>query len=644
MQFKHPEILWDLFLLVIPVVIHLFQLRRFKRTPFTNVAMLQRVVSESRRSDSLKKWLLLATRLLLLAALVLAFAQPFTATETALKERETVVYLDNSFSMQARADGLSLLDRAVQDLIKGLSPGGVFSLFTNGETFGKVQPKDIRDRLLSLPHTHGQLDLSEIHLKARALFSDSRATDKHLIVISDFQRNMQVPVGERDSAVTIHYVPQRPTDLQNIALDSVFLEEVPSGQLGLGVLLSGGEGEMALPVSLYNGKELIAKTAANFGGEGTARLTFSIMAQEDIQGRLSIVDKGLAYDNNLYFSLNARDPVKVLAITSGESDYLDRLYAGEGFVLKKQALGQLNHSELDGQQAVLIEGLEALPENLQRALHGFSQQGGTLIVIPPARPDLASYNRFLTALGAGHYEGNIALETPLTGIAHGHPLYRDVFQGAVDNFDYPRVREHLGIRSGLPVILALEGGDAFLLGRDGLYVFTASLDLENTNFKNSPLIVPTFYRMALSGAEAPDLYHTVGRPASIDLQGSLGRDDVLRVTKEGYGFIPLQQAFPNRIRLTFGQNPDQDGGYGIELNGRRLKNISFNYPREEGRLEYMDLDAPQDAVVAESLPGLFAQLEAEGQSTAYWKWFVILALLLLLVEILIQKIVSWKSY
>jgi len=109
MLFKHPELLWALFLLLIPIFIHLFQLRRFKKTPFTNVKFLQKLVSESRRSNSLKKWLLLFTRMLLLSAIILSFAQPFFANESVLKEKETVIYLDDSFSMQAKADNGTLL-------------------------------------------------------------------------------------------------------------------------------------------------------------------------------------------------------------------------------------------------------------------------------------------------------------------------------------------------------------------------------------------------------------------------------------------------------------------------------------------------------------------------------------------------------
>ena len=171
MQLKHPEILWALLLLIIPILIHLFQLRRFTKTPFTNVAMLQKVVIESRKSNTLKKWLLLFTRLLLLASIIVAFAQPFIANRDALQEKETVVYLDNSFSMQASNNGVNLLEKATQDLLKHIDREQTISLFTNTNTFKDVSIKDIQNTLLSLPFSFKQLNLDEIMLKANTLFS-----------------------------------------------------------------------------------------------------------------------------------------------------------------------------------------------------------------------------------------------------------------------------------------------------------------------------------------------------------------------------------------------------------------------------------------------------------------------------------------
>ncbi|HMB64654.1 MAG TPA: BatA domain-containing protein, partial [Eudoraea sp.] len=178
MQFKYPELLWALFLLLIPIFIHLFQLRRFKKTPFTNVKLLQKVVAESRRSSTLKKWLLLFTRLLLFAALILAFTQPFLANKTALSKKETVIYLDNSFSMQAKQNEGTLLEIAVQDLIETIPRENTFSLFTNEDTYTRVTLKEIQNELLTLQYTHRQLQLDEIWLKAQTLFSDDKNTIK----------------------------------------------------------------------------------------------------------------------------------------------------------------------------------------------------------------------------------------------------------------------------------------------------------------------------------------------------------------------------------------------------------------------------------------------------------------------------------
>ena len=262
MQFKYPELLWALFLLLIPIVIHLFQLRRFKKTPFTNVKLLQKVVAESRKSNTLKKWLLLITRLLLLGALIMAFAQPFFAKKSALLEKETVVYLDNSFSMQAKTEAGTLLVSAVQELIKAIPAENSFSLFTNNNLYRNITIKDIQNDLLQLSYTQNQLQIDEIYLRAKTLFSDQENTIKNLILISDFQQR-SVPNSPDSFATT-----------------------------------------QPIPVSLFNNEKLIAKTAAIFDERNQAKVSFSLMDNAIINGRIEVSDTGLSYDNELFFNIN----------------------------------------------------------------------------------------------------------------------------------------------------------------------------------------------------------------------------------------------------------------------------------------------------------------------------------------------------
>ena len=128
MQFKHPELLYALLLLIIPIIVHLFQLRRFKKVEFTNVQFLKNITLQTRKSSQLKKWLTLLTRLLLLACAIIAFAQPYISKSSSYKTKsETVIYLDNSFSMQAKGSNGTLLNSAIQDIIEHIDDS--FSAF-----------------------------------------------------------------------------------------------------------------------------------------------------------------------------------------------------------------------------------------------------------------------------------------------------------------------------------------------------------------------------------------------------------------------------------------------------------------------------------------------------------------------------------
>ena len=148
MQFKHPEFLYFLFLLVIPILVHLFQLRRFKKEYFTNVKLLRELSIQTRKSSKIKKWLLLFTRLFLLAFLIIAFAQPFFVAKENLKStNEMYIVLDNSYSMQAKGKKGELLKRAVQDLLENTPENYNFSLITSSENYWNTDIKSIQKEL-----------------------------------------------------------------------------------------------------------------------------------------------------------------------------------------------------------------------------------------------------------------------------------------------------------------------------------------------------------------------------------------------------------------------------------------------------------------------------------------------------------------
>ena len=263
MQFKHPEILYALFLLLIPIFIHLFQLRRFQKVAFTNVAFLKKINIQTRKSSQLKKWLTLLMRLLAMAALIFAFAQPFTASKTALKnEKETVIYIDNSFSMQAKGNQGPLLERALQDLFENSASTEKLSWFTNNTQRKNTSAQDFKNEILSVTYSQNQLTPSQVLLKANQLFSNEKDVIKRLIYISDFQQKEAFPTISED--IILDAVQLKPVKHSNIAIDSVYITSKNASAIQLQVKVSkSGDDVSEAPISLYNNNKLVAKTSVN---------------------------------------------------------------------------------------------------------------------------------------------------------------------------------------------------------------------------------------------------------------------------------------------------------------------------------------------------------------------------------------------
>ncbi len=637
MQFKYPELFWALFLLLIPIFIHLFQLRRFKKTPFTNVKFLKKVVSESRQSNTLKKWLLLFTRMLLLAAFIFAFAQPFFAEKSALKQKENIIYLDDSFSMQLKEEGTTLLENAIQELIKNLPKTERFSLFTNTKTFRNTTLQDIQNELLALKSSNKSLELNEIYLKGKTLFSSNNASEKNLIVLSDFQQSMSSPQIDSLQGVRVHWVALRADEAKNIAIDSAYIATESSENLNLTVSLSGSGNIESTPVSLFNGEKLTAKTSASFNDLKKATASFSIPKNEPFDGRIEIMDSGLAYDNLLYFTITEKEKIKVLVIGDAQNSFLSRIFTKEEFNLTETELKNLNYSNLATQHFIILNSLKQIPSSLTTSLKAFTDNGGHVAIIPSVNVDLDSYNLLTSNYASTTLLQSVRDEREIMDISFAHPLYQNVFEKNVTNFQYPKVSEFYTLKTGAPAALTFQGNEPFLVGSKSFYLFTSSLSAEHSNFINSPLIVPTFYNMAAGSLKLPPLYSVLGESVSVDVSTSLAQDDILKLKRGDYEFIPQQQSLSNKVSLFFNESLQEDGSYEIRQNEKTLKNISFNYNRNESNLSYLNIQEQEMVSMSSSISSLFKTIEKDSTVTELWKWFVILALVLLFIEVLIQK-------
>lgn len=637
MQFKHPELLYALFLLLIPIFIHLFQLRKFQKIDFTNVAFLKKVNIQTRKSSKLKKWITLLLRLLALACIILAFAQPFTASKTALNaKKETVVYIDNSFSMQAKGANGQLLQRGVQQLYAQATGNETISWLTNTETHKNADIQDFKAALLAIPYTAKQLTAAEVLLKANQLFSKDEGANKRLLWISDFQATTAFPEVPKD--IQVEAVQLTPETYNNISIDTVYVASKNSTSIKLNVVVSA-QGEIApsVPVSLYNNTSLIAKSAVDFSEKQKNTITFDIEDARTFKGKLSLEDPNLTYDNSLFFSINTPKKIKVLSISNANNTYLQRIFENPEFDYTAMADSSADYNAFTEQNFIILNEIKSIPASLRTALKDFVDKGGSLFIIPSKESQINEYNALMGLLNTGNFGEPITQEKKITQIVFSHPLYKDVFEKQVVNFQYPKVNSYLQYNTNATAVLKFEDGSPFITQSRSVYTSSAPLNTENSNFKNSPLIVPTLYNMAQQSLALSKLYLVIDKTNTFAVPVQLLQDEIVTLKDSLSSFVPLQQTKATHVVVTTNEEPSHAGIFQIKNKDQYIEDISFNYSRDESNLQYLNVADWKGVRNYNTIEALFDTLNEENSIHSFWKWFVIFALLFLLLEMLVLK-------
>jgi hypothetical protein len=643
MQFKHPEVLYFLSILVLPILVHLFQLRRFKTQYFTNVRFLKELVVQTRKSSALKKYLLLATRLLLLTFLILAFAQPFwEAKEAKNAKNELYIIIDNSFSMQAKGKKGELLKRAVQDILAEAPESANFSLLTNTESYWNTDIKSIQRELQNLSYSATPFEPERLIAQVRAHRSTFR---KDIVVISDGVGTRAEALGVLNNDEKGYYIPVQAEKTQNIAIDSVYLDQTLDQFYEIEVAVrSYGATSDAVPVALYDGQKLVAKTLVNFN-QPRQTLKFTLPKTEFI-GYVSLNDNSLEYDNTYYFSLSKPEKSRVMSISeSAPSTFLNKIYTPDEFEYTATTLTTLPYALLEKQDAIVLNEIATLPASLQTTLKAFVAQGGNLILIPSPDTNVSSYNALLNALGGGYvYQDWKVNDRLVTKINFNHPLYAGVFEKKTENFQYPNIKAGYSVQTSFPTVLECNDQRPFLSavtrGAGTMYCFSAPLRQEWGNFKNSPyLIVPTLYNMAFNSQKTGVKASTIGSSRPYIAPVSLGEDEIVSLQKEETEVIPEQQRLYNQVKLTFSTQPQRAGNYTLLRKKETVDQLSFNYPRTESDLQAVPSNWMANWKEITATDQLFDTLQADRSDTVIWKWCILLALLFLLIEIAIQKII-----
>lgn len=639
MQFKHPEILYFLFLLIVPILVHLFQFRRFKKEYFTNVQFLAALSIQARKSSKIKKWLLLSSRLLMLFCIVLAFAQPFfKAKDSENANNEMYIVLDNSFSMQAKGKKGELLKRAIQDLLEYTPENTNFSLVTNSESFWDTDIKSIRTEIQNLKYSASSFQLDRLIARISA---HKPTLKKDIIIITDAVGLIEKQLKNRAKSDVPYFIITKAEQKNNTAIDSVYINDISDDFYELTVELTHyGTDLKTVPIAVYNQNKLVAKTAVNFEANKKS-INFTI-PKKPFQGYVSIIDNGLAYDNTLYFTISNIKKTNIISIGDAEkSNFLSRIYTDNEFNFVNFSIESLDYNRIEKQDLILLNELESIPQALQITLQSFVEKGGSLVVIPSEKTAAENLNQFLGNFGSIQFKNFERKEKLITKINFNHPLFKTVFENKITNFQYPKTNGSFALSNSNTPALYNDDQSAFLTALPNalstVYVFSAPINSKNSNFQQSPLIVPTFYKMAINNQPKGVTAFTIGNANSFLVEVAISKEAILTVTNSAESFIPIQQIITDKVKLTFNEFPEEAGNFGIYNKKELLENTSFNYDRTESDLSAVHENLLSKYKTIDSVANVFDTLQTNHLNNQIWKWFVIFALLFLITEMVIIR-------
>lgn len=635
MIFLNPFALWGLVILVIPIIIHLFNFRRYKKYFFSNLTVLQQLELKTQAVSRLKKLLILSTRLLGLFFLVISFSNPILSESPVVDVQNRMIYVDNSKSMQTmNGEDYSYFD-LVTKALTGSTNENVSSILV-GAT--KIHSGD---ELSDLVHGSGIVDYSSVLLKGLNEHVDE------LVIYSDFQKsNKGINELLTDSLIVKNFIKVGDNQVANVFIDSVFLNSdiLQTGQNILTVQLSNASKDpiTGILIRLERNGLQIASVVTDLNE--SEKLNFDIGEGKAVSGdyELIIDDQSVLFDNHFYFVIRSQEISKV-SLLHGKtpSKYISEVYGNaEFFDFESYSIENTSFQELTNSDLIILDDLNQIPEWLTEQIKQFN---GKVLVIPNVKADLKSYS----ALLGFQIDSIHAEKSSLSMKSLEHSIFNNVLKAkstSVSVPDFTQLFVAKGkfielLNNNLNENLAVETFDQKFI------FFTFPLTEEYTNLYKHALFVPIMYSLAKPQLVQKFSYSLSDEEIIID-RFDLSINDILTLTKDSESYILPFRFSNNQIVIDVPETLQEPGIYSL-INGQdTLIHLAFNYDKRESDLRSYTLEELEtlasgfknvNVSAIQDLGDIESDLNQKTQDNSLWKYALLLALLFLLSESILLR-------
>ncbi|MFW6350993.1 MAG: BatA domain-containing protein [Bacteroidota bacterium] len=680
MSFLYPWFLLALSAISIPIIIHLFRFRKFKKVYFSNINFLQHVTSETKKQSQLKHLLVLMMRILAIVFLVLAFSRPYLPSEESFANNygnRVSLYIDNSFSMESTSSYGTMLDHAKQnasEIVRSFEPTDRFQLLTNdfeGKHQRYVSQDEFMQMLNEVDFSPRVKTLEQINQRQEELIREENPDQSALIfMLSDFQKNVfSLDQLEPDSTMDYFFLPYQNEERGNVYIDSVWINS-PVRLIQQPLTITArifNESDVPLenqPLRLYvsDVQRAIASYDINANSFTDVELTYTLSSEPIQNLQLEITDFPVTFDDRFYLSFQLSKNIPVLIINQDAPNrFINTLLNTDSlFEVKNTQISTIDYASLSRQNLIILNEITNLPEALAGALNEYVTQGGNLLIFPAANMERSGMNRFLSSINIANYGQLDTIETKVSSINEMHDVYQDVFDEIPENINLPEVEKYYVLeqqtRSRQEYLLQLQNGNLFFTStraeKGNVFLSAVPASEEFSNFQRHAIFVPTIYNIALYSNEFYPLWNNLSEDESVLIRNyDPQSDEVLTLTGPDVEVIPEMRSVNNNIRLFFYDQLTTAEHYQLMSGQEQLRTLSFNYDRRESRLSgYSPEELEQELNVSNtsnfhlfdsgSSLSVNKQMEHIKSARQLWKIFLIIALLFLFAEVLLLRL--WK--
>jgi hypothetical protein len=554
MTFLNPAILFGLLAVSIPILIHLFNLRKVQRMEFSTLMFIKELQKSKLKRIKIKQLILLALRFLAIIFLVIAFSKPVFEgiAGDGSGQKTVIIFIDDSFSMNVRDESGSYFEQAkstVENILKNYKEND--EVYFIPTSTAKMKNKrifyedfqEIADSLKTMTVGYKSASMDEIVLMANELLSKSKNIAREVYIISDFQRGnftIEENAIEREPVknTNLYLVNIGERESNNLSVDdfevvSKIIDKDRTAKVRVNFTNHNRFNVSNKILNLYIDGNKVTERVTDAGSLSKKEVDFEFkpMKTGSIRGYIELAqndpaDDEITEDNRMYFTLYIPEEFNVLilsntpansgfieaALASAEELLSDSVSSREKFVKIEQLSSPEDLNRFD---LVFITGKSSFSEQEAMDLKNYVENGRGVFIFPDENIDVNNYNEvLLSKFSLARMSGIQGVSPQPDGsgleferLDFEHPLLAEVFKNERlsitsenTNIESPNIRNYYEIikSEGANAIISLNNKKDFLIeanaGDGKILLSSVPANLSFSDFPLKSLFAPLIIR------------------------------------------------------------------------------------------------------------------------------------------------------